>query len=274
MAQNYQNPPGYAGGPPGSGWTVNGAPGATGNQQQQGNWTGYPPPPYPPPGMSPQSGQAQKPANITKKGTPGQSLITGGGELGLAIGVNIFQIITSFYSTLLAEDAGSLHKYGWFGGVGVIWNNNPMYIAFALLIALGAQTLLQAGCQRIKTQGVHGNIQAGTPMLPQVAEVAVELIFSEKWGAAMAIAGLAIDSIGDCFFVLTVGLNFVLFLLIVVLMNALATWALYDGWERFHFGWIAWYQMKTWKWAVRQAALEKARMMVRQQPQQPYQPNR
>ena len=94
---------------------------------------------------------------------------------------------------------------------------------------------------------------------PLDGQVFIEIVFSEKFGAGLAIAGLIIDTVGDCFFVLSSGLNFVLFLIIVILMNALATYGLYDGWERFHLGWIGWYQLRAWKWAVRQAALEMAR---------------
>ena len=252
------------------GFQVNTATGGAGNftgaPNTGMNWNTATPPPFPfPPGTTPQAQQnsrQQEEQRQVKSTTPGQQLATGGMEIFMGLVANIGQIVTSFSSVLLSEAGAILTAKGWWDGMGAIAHGQPWDLFFAFLISFGAQTLIHAGCQRIKREGKSQQGQLAEVGHPSRAQLFIEIILHEKIGVGLTVIGALIDTIGDLYFTLTVGVPFVLFILIAVLMNGLATWVLYDGLERYHIGWLAHYQIKTWKWAVRQAALELARAMA------------
>lgn len=257
------------------GFTVNTAPGGTGNWTDAPNtgmnWGTATPPPFSfPPGSVQQTQQnpQEEEQRQVKSTTPGQQLATGGMEIFMGLVANVGQIVTSFSSVLLSEAGAILTAKGWWGGMGALAHDRPWDLFFAFLVSFGAQTLIHAGCQRIKRESkLQGQLaEMGHPSKVQLF---IEIMLHEKLGTGLTIIGALIDTVGDLYFTLTVGVPFVLFILIAILMNGLATWVLYDGLERYHIGWLAHYQHKTWKWAVRQAALELARSMAARSQQQP-----
>ena len=249
------------------GFTVRSAPGtASGNSYGGGT------PPYS--GLAPQPPQTgggnKKQAtpqeqlayeeSTTKISSPKRQMNLGLAEKYTVLGANGVQMITTFYSCLqicIGIKDSTLATYGPFKGLGMILSANPIYALIGLVIAVVAQLLLQAGCQRISKRWKAEHITQHQDQRFGIIKVAL----NDRVGLFFTGLGFLIDAISDISFVFAFHIPWYMCILFGLVMNGAATWLYYDGDERFHSAYMVWWRLEMAKKAWAQAVIEKARIM-------------
>lgn len=244
------------------GFTVHSAPGA-------GQYTGSP---YS--GMAPQptgGGSKKKQAatpqeqlayeeTTTKISSPKRQMNLGIAEKYTGLGANGVQMITTFYSCIQIcvgiKDA-TLSTFGPFVGLGMILKVNPIFALIGLVIAVVAQLLLQAGCQRISKRWKAEHITQHQDQRFGIIKVAL----NDRVGLFFTGLGFLIDAVSDLSFVYAFHIPWYMCIIFGLIMNGAATWLYYDGDERFHSAYMVWWRLEMAKKAWAQAVIEKARIM-------------
>lgn len=256
---------------PNNGFNIRTAPGtapAGGGESHTQPHATYPPmqPPVIP--VAPASGndyqhapRQQSQEEDVRTSTSTRHLIFGLIEICAGVCSNLSQIFTTIFSFIQIQMGTSdqtFALYGPWGGWGQVAMKHPAYIWVAIVLAIGAQILLQAGCQILsrtwkkEQQAVReGHQHYGF----------VQVLISKEAGWFFTGLGFVLDVVGDIGFAIAFGVPWLVCLLFGLMMNGLSTFVLYDGDERFHYAYPIWWQLYTGRRLWKQAAQERARLM-------------
>lgn len=244
------------------GFTVHSAP--------SGGNTGYGPvPPYT--GRDPQPARGTQKLSTpqeqlaleettTKISSPKRQMNLGMAEKYTGLAANGVQMITTFYSIVqicVGIHDNTLATYGPFKGLAMILRTNPIYGLIAVVIAVVAQLLLQAGCQRISKRWKSEHITQNQDQRFGIIKVAL----NDRVGLFFTGLGFLIDAVSDLSFVFAFHIPWYMCIIFGLVMNGAATWLYYDGDERFHSAYMVWWRLEMAKKSWAQAVLEKARLM-------------
>ena len=146
----------------------------------------------------------------------------------------------------------------WEGAGGYVSATYPAFLWVSFVLAIGAQILLQAGCQILshswkREQHAEQNAQQRYGW--------VQVLLSKETGWFFTGLGFVLDAVGDLGFAIAFNIPWYVCILFGLIMNGLSTFVLYDGDERFHFAYPLWWTQHMGKKLWRQAALERARLM-------------
>ena len=208
---------------------------------------------------SPQEELAYEEAT-TKISSPRRMMNLGLAEKYSGLGANVVQGTTTMYAFLqlcMGLQDQTLSAYGPFVGIFKIAQSNFIYIVVGVVMGLGAQLLLQAGCQRISKKWKREHITQNQDQRLGIVKVAL----SDKIGLFFTGLGFIIDAISDLSFVYAFHIPWYVCILFGLMMNGMATWLYYDGDERFHSAYMVWWRLEMAKKAWAQAVLEKARIL-------------
>lgn len=260
MSQNYSQT--------GGGFTVHSAPGA-GSAPAYGSTPGYSGlmPMTPTTGQSGQQSQGRTPEEelaaeetSTKISSPRRMMNLGLAEKYSGLGANFAQATTTFYAFLqicMGLSDQTLAQHGPIIGLIKILQTNLIYAVVGLVMGVGAQLLLQAGCQRISKKWKREHITQHQDQRLGIVKVAL----SDRVGLFFTGLGFIIDGVSDLSFVYAFHIPWYVCVLFGLMMNGMSTWLYYDGDERFHSAYMVWWRLETAKKAWAQAALEKARIL-------------
>ena len=242
-------------------FTVHQAPGA-GDQYTGSPYTGTPSQQQTNAGQKRRSPQEQLAYEETsvKISSPQRQMNLGLTEKYVGLSANIAQITTTFYSFLqicVGMNDPTLSTYGPFVGLAMILHKNPVYAVIGLVMGVGAQLLLQAGCQRISKRWKAEHITEHQDQRFGIVKVAL----SDRIGLFFTGLGFIIDAVSDISFVFAFHIPWYVCILFGLMTNGLATWLYYDGDERFHASYMVWWRLEMAKKAWAQAVIEKARIL-------------
>jgi hypothetical protein len=210
-------------------------------------------------GRSPQEELAYE-ETTTKISSPRRMMNLGLAEKYCGLGANFAQMTTTFYSFLqicMGLSDQTLAKNGPIIGLVKVLQTSLIYGLVGLIMGVGAQLLLQAGCQRISKKWKREHITQNQDQRLGIIKVAL----SDKIGLFFTGLGFIIDGISDLSFVYAFHIPWYVCILFGLMMNGLATWVYYDGDERFHSAYMVWWRLEMAKKAWAQAVLEKARIL-------------
>lgn len=196
----------------------------------------------------------------TKISSPKRMMNLGLAEKFSGLGANVAQATTTFYSFLqicMGLNDQTLAAHGPIIGLFKILQTNLIYGLVGLVMGIGAQLLLQAGCQRISKKWKHEHITQNQDQRLGIMKVAL----SDKIGLFFTGLGFIIDAVSDLSFVYAFHIPWYVCILFGLMMNGMATWLYYDGDERFHSAYMVWWRLEMAKKAWAQAVLEKARIL-------------
>lgn len=249
MSQPYQQ----------SGFNIRSAPGAGGYAQQQ-----Y----YPAqPGTAgyqeyvKQNGQAQNNEEHVRTSTATGHTIFGAIEIGTGIAANFIQMGTTIFSFIqiqLGVHNLIFQTYGPWGGWSYVSTHNPAYIWISIIIAIGAQILLQMGCHVLSGKWKKDNLAIRQN---NQSYGFVQVLLSKEAGWFFTGLGFVLDAVGDLGFAIAFAVPWYVCILFALLMYGLSTVVLYDGDERFHYAYPIWWSIHQARKLWKQAALERARLM-------------
>lgn len=196
-----------------------------------------------------------------RESTASRHMIFGLIEIVAGLLSNIGQTATTFFSFIqiqLGVKDTTFSQYGPLGGMGTVMTTHPVFVWVSLAIAIGAQILLQAGCQVLSHAWKQ---EQRAEQQDHQRYGVVRVLLSQEAGWFFTGLGFVLDAVGDLGFAIAFGIPWYVCVLFGLMMNGLSTVVLYDGDERFHYAYPIWWKM--WKarkvWA--QAALEQARLM-------------
>lgn len=193
--------------------------------------------------------------------TATRHMIFGMIEIAAGISSNFIQVGTTIFSFMqiqLGVKSRVFERYGMWGGWNYVAINYPAFVWVSIVMAIGAQILLQAGCQILsrswkKEQQVAQQTQHRYGF--------VQVLLSKEAGWFFTGLGFVLDAVGDLGFAIAFNIPWYVCVLFGLIMNGLSTFVLYDGDERFHFAYPIWWMLYTGRKVWRQAALERARLM-------------
>jgi hypothetical protein len=181
-------------------------------------------------------------------------------EIGVGLGSNFGQIITTFFSfiqIMLGVNDTTLQN----SGLSAVVGSHPAFVWVALVMGIGSQILLQAGCQILShSWKKERQLQMDAGMKESQRRGVVDVLMSKEAGWFFTGLGFVMDAVGDLGFAIAFGIPWYVCLLFGLLMNGLSTYVLYDGDERFHFSYPIWWTARQAKKLWKQAALESARL--------------
>jgi hypothetical protein len=196
----------------------------------------------------------------TKISSPMRQMRLGLTEKLVGLGANGVQMVTTFYSVVqicVGIKDTTLSTYGPTKGLLMILGANPVYGLIGVVIAVIAQLLLQAGCQRISKRWKAEHITQHQDQRFGIIKVALD----DRIGLFFTLCGAVLDAVSDVSFVYAFHIPWYVCATFGLLMNGAGTWMLYDGDERFHAAYMVWWRLEMAKKAFAQAVLEKARLM-------------
>ena len=182
-------------------------------------------------------------------------------EIGTGMVANFVQVWTTIFSFMqiqLGVTDHTFHRYGPWGGWTQVATYHPAFLWVSIVLAIGAQILLQAGCQ-ILSRTWKKEQQAMRKKHQHYGFV--QVLLSKEAGWFFTGLGFVLDAVGDLGFAIAFGVPWYICVLFGLMMNGLSTFILYDGDERFHYAYPIWWTMYTARKVWRQAALEHARLM-------------
>lgn len=211
-----------------------------------------------------QDGQVQgENEEDVRNSTATRHMIFGVIEISAGLASNFIQIGTTIFSFMqiqLGIENRIFDRYGMWGGYRYVAATLPAYVWVSFVMAIGAQILLQAGCQ-ILSRSWKKEQQAAAQQTQQQRYGFVQVLLSKEAGWFFTGLGFVLDAVGDLGFAIAFGIPWYVCILFGLIMNGLSTFVLYDGDERFHYAYPLWWTMYTMRKVWRQAALERARLM-------------